>query len=164
MSRRSRSSRSGTERSRPNPEIDSRAFWERHLPLDWSLWPAEARLLLTLTAIWSLAGLLLLASASWWVAVREQGEGAYYVKRQLVWMAASWSLMAFTASTNLRRWLKLAGPALWIGCLLIAATLVMGTTVNGASRWLVIGPIQIQPSELVKPFVVLQAANLFAHW
>ena len=27
-----------------------------------------------------------------------------------------------------------------------------------------IGPVQIQPSELVKPFVVLQAANLFAHW
>ena len=138
--------------------------WQRYLPLDWSLWPAEARLLLTLTAIWSLAGLLVLASASWWVAAREQGEGAYYVKRQLVWMAASWSLMSFTASINLRRWLKLAGPALWIGCLLIAATLVMGTTVNGASRWLVIGPIQIQPSELVKPFVVLQAANLFAHW
>ena len=164
MSRRSRSSRSGTVRTRTNPQKDSRSFWERHLPLDWSLWPAEARLLLTLTAIWSLAGLLVLASASWWVAAREQGEGAYYLKRQLVWMAASWSLMAFTASTNLRRWPKLAGPALWIGCLLIAATLVMGTTVNGASRWLVIGPIQIQPSELVKPFVVLQAANLFAHW
>ena len=143
---------------------DHRPFWQRHLPLDWSLWPAEARLLLTLTAIWSLAGLLVLASASWWVAAREQGEGAYYLKRQLVWMTASWSLMAFTASINLRRWLKVAGPALWIGCLLIAATLVMGTTVNGASRWLVIGPIQIQPSELVKPFVVLQAANLFAHW
>ena len=143
---------------------DPRPFWQRHLPLDWSLWPAEARLLLTLTAIWSLAGLLVLASASWWVAAREQGEGAYYLKRQLVWMTASWSLMAFTASINLRRWLKVAGPALWIGCLLIAATLVMGTTVNGASRWLVIGPIQIQPSELVKPFVVLQAANLFAHW
>ena len=164
MSRRSRSSRSGSVRTRQIPEQDSRAFWERHLPLDWSSWPAEARLLLTLTAIWSLAGLLVLASASWWVAVREQGEGAYYVKRQLVWMAASWSLMAFTASTNLRRWLKSAGPALWIGCLLIAATLVMGTTVNGASRWLVVGPVQIQPSELVKPFVVLQAANLFAHW
>ena len=68
-----------------------RPFWQRHLPLDWTLWPAEARLLLTLTAIWSLAGLLVLASASWWVAAREQGEGAYYLKRQLVWMTASWS-------------------------------------------------------------------------
>ena len=164
ISKRSRSSRQGTLRERQKTASESKPFWERCLPLDWSLWPAEARLLLTLTAIWSLAGVLVLASASWWVAAREQGEGAYYVKRQLVWMAASWSLMSVTASINLRRWLKLAGPALWIGCLLIAATLVMGTTVNGASRWLVIGPIQIQPSELVKPFVVLQAANLFAHW
>ncbi len=164
FSKRSRSSRRSTVKERQATTTDPRPFWQRHLPLDWSLWPAEARLLLTLTAIWSLAGLLVLASASWWVAAREQGEGAYYLKRQLIWMTASWSLMAFTSSINLRRWLKVAGPALWIGCLLIAATLVMGTTVNGASRWLVIGPIQIQPSELVKPFVVLQAANLFAHW
>jgi cell division protein FtsW len=92
------------------------------------------------------------------------GEGAYYVKRQLIWMAASWSLLGLAVSTSLRRWLKLAGPALWLSCFLVAATLVIGSTVNGASRWLVIGPLQIQPSELVKPFVVLQAANLFAHW
>ena len=60
--------------------------------------------------------------------------------------------------------MKLSGPAVWIGCVLVAATLVFGDPVNGASRWLVIGPIQIQPSELVKPFVVLQAATLFSHW
>jgi cell division protein FtsW len=51
-----------------------------------------------------------------------------------------------------------------VGCLLVAATLVLGTTVNGASRWLVLGPVQLQPSELVKPFLVLQGAALFAHW
>jgi cell division protein FtsW len=46
----------------------------------------------------------------------------------------------------------------------VGATLVIGDTVNGASRWLVLGPIQIQPTELVKPFVVLQGAVLFSHW
>ena len=132
--------------------------------MPWSLWPAEARLLMGLTAFWSLAGLLVLGSASWWVASREIGDGAFYVKRQAIWLVASWSLFSLTVTTNLRLWLRWAGPALWSGCLLIAATLVMGTTVNGASRWLVLGPLQIQPSELVKPFVVLQAANLFAPW
>ena len=160
--------RSRRNEGRPNVEAeqgrDPRNVLQRTLPLDWSLWPAEARLLLSLTAIWSLAGLLVLGSASWWVAAREMGEGAYYLKRQLIWMLASWGLLAAAISTDLRRWMKWAGPAVWIGCLLVAATLVFGSTVNGASRWLVIGPVQIQPSELVKPFVVMQAANLFAHW
>ncbi|MFO0018261.1 MAG: FtsW/RodA/SpoVE family cell cycle protein, partial [Synechococcaceae cyanobacterium] len=66
--------------------------------------------------------------------------------------------------TSLRRWLHLAAPALLIGGLLVAATLVVGSTVNGASRWLVLGPVQIQPTELVKPFAVLQGAVLFSHW
>ena len=139
-------------------------LFQRLLPLPWQVWPAEARLLVGLAAFWSVAGLVVLASASWWVALREMGDGAFYVKRQAIWLITSWSLLAFTVSTNLRRWLQWSGPGLWIGCLLIAATLVMGTTVNGASRWLVVGPLQIQPSELVKPFVVLQAANLFAPW
>ncbi len=58
----------------------------------------------------------------------------------------------------------MAAPALLVGALLVAATLVVGSTVNGASRWLVIGPVQIQPSELIKPFVVLQGAVIFSHW
>jgi cell division protein FtsW len=130
----------------------------------WNQWPAEARLLTGLVAIWSLAGLLILASASWWVAAREMGDPAYYLKRQALWLIASWGLLWLVISTPLRRWLRLAGPAVLVGSLLIGATLVAGTTVNGASRWLVIGPIQIQPSELIKPFVVLQGASLFAHW
>jgi len=137
---------------------------KRLMPLPWAEWPAEARLLVGLAAFWSIAGLLVLGSASWWVASREMGDGAFYVKRQAIWLLASWSLFSLALTTNLRTLLRWAGPALWGGCLLIAATLVMGTTVNGASRWLVLGPLQIQPSELVKPFVVLQAANLFAHW
>jgi cell division protein FtsW len=134
------------------------------LPLPWRLWPAEARLLLGMVALWSLVGILVLTSSSWWVAEREMGDAAYYLKRQLIWMLPSWGLLWLGVRTSLRRWLHLAPLALLICLVLVAATLVMGSTVNGASRWLVIGPIQIQPSELVKPFVVLQGAALFAHW
>ncbi|MDA0216158.1 MAG: FtsW/RodA/SpoVE family cell cycle protein [Cyanobacteria bacterium] len=133
-------------------------------PLPWEQWPAEARLLLAMVGLWSGIGLLVLTSASWWVAEREMGDGAFYLKRQLIWMVASWGLLWLGLSTSLRRWLHLAPLGLWGGILLIAATLVMGSTVNGASRWLVIGPVQLQPSELVKPFLVLQGAALFAHW
>jgi cell division protein FtsW len=134
------------------------------LPLPWPQWPAEARLLLGLVALWSLVGLLVLTSASWWVAEREMGDGAYYVKRQAIWLVASWGLLWLGLRTTMRRWLHLAAPALLVGALMVAATLVVGTTVNGASRWLVLGPVQLQPSELIKPFIVLQGAVIFSHW
>ena len=128
------------------------------------MWPAETRLLVGLTALWSLVGLLILASASWWAAEREMGDAAYYVKRQLIWLVASWGLFWLAIRTSMRRWLHWGSRGLLVGLLLVAATLVVGSTVNGASRWLVLGPIQIQPTELVKPFVVLQGAVLFSHW
>ncbi len=134
------------------------------LPLPWEVWPAETRLLVGLTALWSLVGLLVLTSASWWVADREMGDAAYYLKRQLLWLLASWALFWLAIRISLRRWLHLGAFGLLVGLVLVAATLVIGSTVNGASRWLVLGPIQIQPTELVKPFVVLQGAVLFSHW
>lgn len=112
-----------------------------------------------MVGIWCLAGLLILGSASWWVAARENGDPAFYLKRQSIWLIVSWGLLWLGMRTSLRRWLRMAGPAVLIGGVLIAATLVAGSTVNGASRWLVLGPIQLQPSELVKPFVVLQGAS-----
>ncbi len=134
------------------------------LPLAWEAWPSEARLLAGLLGLWCLLGLLVLGSASWWVAAREMGDAAYYIKRQAIWLVASWGLFLFAIRTPMRRWLHRAAPALLAGLLLVGATLVIGDTVNGASRWLVLGPIQIQPTELVKPFVVLQGAVLFSHW
>ena len=128
------------------------------------MWPAETRLLVGLTALWSLVGLLVLTSASWWVADREMGDAAYYLKRQLLWLLASWALFWLAIRTSLRRWLHFGALGLLVGVVLVAATLVIGSTVNGASRWLVLGPLQIQPTELVKPFVVLQGAVLFSHW
>ena len=70
------------------------------LPLPWLLWPKEGRLITVLIAFWSISGIFILGSASWWVATREMGEGSYYIKRQLIWMCASWSI--FYLSINIR--------------------------------------------------------------
>jgi len=134
------------------------------LPMPWQFWSAEARLLVGLIALWSLLGLFVLCSASWWVAAHEMGDATYYIKRQALWLLASWGLFLLALRTSMRRWLSLGAQGLLLGTVLVAATLVVGSTVNGASRWLVIGPIQLQPTELVKPFLVLQGAVLFSHW
>ena len=134
------------------------------LPLPWSFWPKEGRLIIGLITFWSISGIFILGSASWWVATREMGEGAYYIKRQLIWLVASWSIFYMAININLKSWLRLSGFCLLIGMFLIASTSFFGSTVNGSTRWLILGPIQIQPSELIKPFIILQSAKLFGQW
>ncbi len=145
-------------------KLDKIPFWKRLIPLPWELWPSEGRLLLAIMVFWSISGLLILGSASWWMASREMGDGGYFVKRQLIWLFSGWTIAWLTISINIRQWLKISRFCLFSCILLVGATLVFGSTINGASRWLIIGPIRIQPSELVKPFLILQAANLFAQW
>ncbi len=134
------------------------------LPLPWLYWPKEGRLILGLIVFWCISGIFILGSASWWVAIREMGDGAYYIKRQIIWLGASWSIFYLAININLKKWLRLSGPCLLIGMVLIASTSFFGSTVNGSTRWLIIGPIQVQPSELIKPFIILQSAKLFGQW
>ena len=145
-------------------KVDQIPLFQRLMPLPWGLWPPEARLLLALLLFWSIAGLFILGSASWWMASKEMGDGSYFVKRQLLWLISGWTIAWLTISINIRQWLKISRFCFFFCILLVGATLVFGSTINGASRWLIIGAIRIQPSELVKPFLILQAANLFAQW
>jgi cell division protein FtsW len=130
---------------------------------DWSI---EARLLRWLTFLWLFVGLVVLFSASYPVADTNFADGLYYFKRQVLWGIVG--LVGFTiiVNTPLRYLLGMAHWWVMILLCLILATLVpgLGTTAGGATRWLSIGPIPIQPSELIKPFLVLQSAKVFGHW
>jgi len=92
------------------------------------------------------------------------GDGAYYIKRQILWLIASFGIFGLALSIKIKNWIKIAGPFLLIGLLMVGATTVIGSTINGSTRWLIIGPLQMQPSELIKPFVILQAATIFGQW
>ncbi|TGG83818.1 MAG: FtsW/RodA/SpoVE family cell cycle protein [Aphanocapsa feldmannii 288cV] len=127
-------------------------------------WPAESRLLVLLTGLWSAMGLLVLSSASWWTAGQELGDPWYYIKRQLIWLALGWLVLLLAVRLPLRLWFRLAPMIVLLGLGLLVVTLLAGTTVNGAQRWIAMGPVRLQPSELIKPFLVLQAASLFSSW
>ena len=134
------------------------------LPLPWEIWPYEGKLLIILIGIWSFLGLFILGSASWWVASKEMGDWAYYLKRQIIWCIPGLTTFFFVLNTNIRDLLKISRIIFYFLIFLITLTIFFGSTVNGSSRWLILGPLQIQPSELIKPFSILEAANLFAHW
>ncbi len=138
--------------------------YNNFLPLPWKIWPNEGKLILVLFCVWSVFGLFILGSSSWWVANKELGDWTFFLKRQLIWYIPGLSLFYFVLNTSIRDFIKISKVIFYIFIFLIGATIIFGSNINGSTRWLIMGPIQIQPSELIKPFAVLQAANLFAHW
>ena len=133
-------------------------------PLPWAIWPYEAKILIILVGIWSVLGICILGSSSWWVASREMGSWAYFLKKQIIWTIPGLGLFYFVINTNIRNLLKSSRIIFYFLFFLIFLTNITGITVNGSSRWLVIGNLRMQPSELIKPFLILEASNLFAHW
>ncbi len=133
-------------------------------PIPIKIWPFEGKLLFFFFSFWCILGLFILGSASWWVANKEMGDWAYFIKRQLLWYLPGLTIFYLVLNSNIRDLLKLSKPIFYTLLLLIGATIFFGSTINGSSRWLIFGPIKMQPSELIKPFCILEAANLFAHW
>ncbi len=131
-----------------------------------SSWALEARLLRWLTFIWLFVGLVVLFSASYVVAGDRQGDGMYYFKRQLLWVLVGLILFNIVVNLPLRKLLRYSHWFLFVFLALIFATLIpgLGKKAFDASRWIALGPIPIQPSELIKPFLVLQSAVLFSQW
>jgi len=129
-------------------------------------WSAEARWVRWLTLVWLVVGLLILFSASYPVALAERGQGFYYVAVQLLWITVGLWGFRWIVHTPLDRLLQLSGVLVVVLLGLVALTLVpsVGITVNGATRWLPLGPFMLQPSELMKPCLVLQGARLFGRW
>ncbi len=129
-------------------------------------WAVSARLLKWLTFLWLLIGIVILFSASYAIADVELGDGTYYVKRQVIWVVLGLVGFNLLVRSPLRYLLKISHWLLLGLLVLLLLTLIpgVGTTVNGATRWLSVGSVPLQPSELMKPFLVLQAARVFGQW
>lgn len=111
------------------------------------------------TLFFSIMALLLISvimvySSSSVVALTNYNDPAYFVKRQVLWVVIGLAFMAMTMHTDHR---VLSNQRAVIGLLvlsllLLAATLVpsVGKEINGARRWLRLGSLTFQPSELAK--------------
>ncbi|MBW4536783.1 MAG: putative lipid II flippase FtsW [Pleurocapsa minor HA4230-MV1] len=129
-------------------------------------WTWEARLLNWLTCVWLIIGLVTLMSASYPEGMLNNNDGLYILKRQMIGVAVGIVGFNLVSRLPLNKTIKIAPLMVLVFLLLIFATLIpgLGKTTMGASRWIAIGPFSLQPSELIKPFLVLQAAYLFSRW
>jgi cell division protein FtsW len=117
--------------------------------------------LLTLVSILLLGGLVILASASITISDNATGNPFFYVERQVV--AAALGLMAGVACLfiPMRVWQTLGFPMLLLGLALLTVVLLpgVGYEVNGATRWVRIGPVNLQVSEPARLCLLIYVAG-----
>ncbi|MEE9369482.1 MAG: putative lipid II flippase FtsW [Pontiella sp.] len=103
-------------------------------------------------------GVLILASAS----SAKYDDASYFVRRQLIWLAFSFLAAAVAARFDYRFYKKLVIPVAIVSVLLLVLVRIpgIGTMINGSWRWLRIGPLTVQPSEISKLAIIM----LFAWW
>ncbi|HEU4905167.1 MAG TPA: putative lipid II flippase FtsW [Solirubrobacterales bacterium] len=127
--------------------------------------PAEYNLLLTATLCLLAFGAVMVFSASSTTRVLSDGglsDSAFYLKRTLLFGAVGLLILHLTARSGLQLVRRLTPAILGASLFLLLVVLVAGTTVNGSSRWIGSGFLQIQPSELAKVALILYAADLLA--
>ncbi|SFI18518.1 cell division protein FtsW [Pseudobutyrivibrio sp. OR37] len=105
-------------------------------------------------------GLVMLYSTSAYAATLKTGQSSFYLKKQLFAACLGFMGMFFTTKIDYRRWAHLTFPFYVISIFLCIAVIFVGSTINGQSRWLSFGGINVQPSEIGKISVILLLANL----
>jgi cell division protein FtsW len=129
-------------------------------------WAREARLLRWLTFLWIGLGLLVMTSAAFPAGFYDHQDGWYYPVRQVLYLLVGMVGFNFIVHSPLQRLLNVAhwGLLLCLGLIFITILPGVGQSVGGAARWIALGPFLLQPSEFIKPFLVLQSARVFAQW
>jgi cell division protein FtsW len=127
----------------------------------------ETRLLGTVTALLLGFGIAATYGAASLVTVAGQSVGLDFLLRQLSGALLGGALLLFASWQDYYRWRALAWPLLLVTLVLLIVPVLPFTTdiaptVNGARRWIQLGPLSFQPSELGRLAVVVWCAMLAA--
>lgn len=87
------------------------------------------------------------------------GDSYYFVRRQLLWGLASLIGMGACTFISYRFIRRFTWPILGVAGLFLVLVLLIGKEVNGATRWIELGPVQVQPSEIAKFAIVMFFAD-----
>jgi len=82
--------------------------------------------------------------------------------RQIAWFGLGLIALLVVASIDYRRLVRIAPMLYLVGLIVLLTLFVFGRTVSGARRWLLVGPISVQPSELFKLCFVLMVVWLLS--
>lgn len=125
-------------------------------------WPrtvggADGVLLAVLVALVAF-GVVMVYSASAVLAYRNFDDGQHYLVRQGIFALAGVPVMVLLARIDYHRLRPLTYPILIVTVGLLASTSLIGKTAGGAARWLKLGPVHVQPAEMVKVAMIFWLA------
>jgi cell division protein FtsW len=104
-------------------------------------------------------GAIMIFDASVYQATTIFNDQFYFLKQQIIWLIVATIPAIILYLWDYKKFSKLAFPALIITVILLIAVLILGDPINGAKRWLTIGPIDIQPAEFAKIILIIYLAS-----
>lgn len=117
---------------------------------------------LALSLLLAVLGSLAVFTAGRAYAEFRYDDGTYFIKKQIIWLAMGVAVM-IAASRLPVSFYKSVTPFLYVlTIVLLIMVLAIGFVGNGAQRWISIGPLTIQPSEICKLVLVLALAKYFS--
>ncbi len=126
-------------------------------------WRIDLPLLVTLIGL-SLFGLVAIFNASTVIALRDFGNQYYFFKDQLKFLLIGFITLGVISQIHYRHWYIVSVPLLIITILLLLAVFIPGIGVHalGAKRWVNLGFIILQPTELAKLTIVIYLSAWFS--
>jgi cell division protein FtsW len=122
----------------------------------------ESHILILVTLGLAAFGLVMVYSATSAPAALGGGDPGFFLKRQAIYALIGIALLIAASRVDFRA-LRYAAPVLvLVSAFLCLAVLAVGQEVNGARRWLMVGPLTFQPSELAKLSLAIWAAAYLA--
>lgn len=102
-------------------------------------------------------GLTMVYSATAVIGMEKYNDSYYFIRRSLIFTVMGIGALSFSLHFSYYHWRKLVYPILGVTCLMMLLVIFspMGVTVGGARRWLDLGVLRVQPSELCKFALVL---------
>ena len=123
---------------------------------------AGADLTLVAVVIFLLAfGIIMIYSASSYESMLKFNDAQYYLKKQIRNVILAILALVVVSGLDYHMWVWISKIAYWVAFfLVIMVQTPLGLEVNGARRWLALGPIQFQPAEIAKIGVILVTAYM----
>lgn len=118
------------------------------------------RTVICVVTILMATGLIMVTSSSLHYAQNTfSGHTYHFVNRHIIYMLITLVASVFVLSQPIIKWQKYGPYLLVLGLGLLILVLLVGRSVNGSKRWIALGPLTLQISELIKLFVVVYLAG-----